>query len=121
MHVILDDNINELVELKGVTMTQFPINTNDANIGHKVQGMSKDKLIVVSWCFIPDWVYIVLSCVRTLNELFLLKQLPANCLEKFQVPRDLQAFEQRICNLESQVIVTCRRNMTALEQRDNIE
>ena len=103
----------------GVTMTQLPINMNDATTGHKLQGMSKDKLIVVSWSFIPNWIYVVLSRVRTLKGLFLLKPLPANCLEKFRVPRDLQAFERRMRNLESQVISTRERNMAEL--RNNVE
>ncbi len=82
MHVTLDDSVNEQAELKGVSMTQLPININNATTGYRFQGMSKDKLIVVSWSFIPNWIYIVLSCVRTLKGLFLLQPLPANCLEK---------------------------------------
>ena len=35
-------------ELKYDMMTQLPVNMNDATTGHKLQGMSKDKLIVVS-------------------------------------------------------------------------
>ncbi len=100
-------------------MTQLPINMNDATTGHKLQGMSKDKLIVVSWSFIPNWIYVVLSRVRTLKELFILKPLPANCLEKFRVPCDLQAFERRMRDLESQVITTRERNMGELT--NNVE
>ena len=104
-----------------MTQTQLPINMNGATTGHKLQGMSKDKLIVVSWSFVPNWIYVVLSRVRTLKGLFLLKPLPENCLDKFQVPRDLQAFEQRMRDLERQVIATRGRNMASLEQRDSIE
>ena len=121
MHVTLDDNVNEMVELKGVAMTQLSINMNDATTGHKLQDMPKDKSTLVSCCFIPNWIYVVLSRASTLKGLFLLKPLQANCLEKFRVPRDLQAFERGMHNLESKVIATCRRNMTSLEQRDNIE
>ena len=119
VNVTLDDSVTYRTELSGVTMTQLPINMNDATTGHKLQGMSKDKLIVVSWSFIPNWIYVVLSRVRTLKGLFLLKPLPANCLEKFRVPRDLQAFERRMRNLESQVISTRERNMAEL--RNNVE
>ncbi len=120
--VTLDDNMNENTELKGVTMTQLPINMNDATTGHKLQGMSKDKLIVVSWTFIPNFIYVVLSRVRALKDLFLLKSLPDNCPDKFQVPRDLQVFERRMRELETQVISEYKRKMGALEQRDdNIE
>ena len=30
-------------------MTQLPINVNDATTGHKLQGMSKDIVIITSW------------------------------------------------------------------------
>ena len=35
--------------LKGVSFTQLPVNMNDATTVHKLQGISKDKLIVVSY------------------------------------------------------------------------
>ena len=31
------------------TMIQLPINLNDATTGHKLQGMSKDVVIITSW------------------------------------------------------------------------
>ena len=40
---------------------QFPLNTNDATTGHKLQGMSKDQLILVtSWdgkSKWPNWAF----------------------------------------------------------------
>ena len=70
VHVTLDDAVSEQKVLKAVSMTQLPINMNDATTGHKLQGMSKDKLIVESWSFISNWIYVVLSRVRTLECLF---------------------------------------------------
>ena len=67
MHVTLNDAVSERTELKGVSLTQLPINMNDATTGHKLQGMLKDKLIIVSWSFIPNWIYVVFSCVHTLK------------------------------------------------------
>ena len=84
-----------------------------------MQGMSKDKLIITSWSFIPNWIYVVLSRVRTLKGLYLLKPLPKNCLEKFQVPRDLKAFEQRMRDLERLVIEARQRNMEELEHDES--
>ena len=110
--VKLDDNVNENTIFKGVSMTQLPINMNDATTGHKLQGMSKDKLIVVSWSFIPNWVCVVLSRVRTLRGLFLLKPLPSDCLDKFAVPRELQAFERRMNRLQDAVIEARKNAMT---------
>ena len=101
----------------------MPINMN-ATTGHKLQGMSKDKLIIVSWSFIPNWIYVVLSRVRTLKGLFLLRPLPTDCLDRFQVPRELQAFERRMQALELNVLQARERDMTALEQSsdyDNVD
>ncbi|KAL7527853.1 hypothetical protein ACHAXR_004496 [Thalassiosira sp. AJA248-18] len=115
VQVTLDDSVSERRELKGVGITQVPINMNDATTGHKLQGMSKDKLIIVDWTFVTNWIYVVLSRVRTLNGLFLLKPLPPNCLDKFQVPRELQAFERRMKSLERAVLELRERRMAALE------
>jgi hypothetical protein len=40
-------------------MKQIPANSNDAATGHKLQGMSKDAIIVLSW----PTSSVVLSCV----------------------------------------------------------
>ena len=119
VQVSLDDAVSERVILKGVSVTQIPINMNDATTGHKLQGMSKDKLIVVSWSYISNWIYVVLSRVRTLKGLFMLKPLPIDCMDKFQVPRELQAFELRMRDLERVVIEARERNMAALDVNIN--
>lgn len=90
--------------IKNVKITQIPINMNDATTGHKLQGMSKDKLIVTSWSFMSNWVYVVLSRVRTLNGLYLLKPLPEDSLDKFRVPTELREFEDRMRAIQVQVI-----------------
>ena len=99
-------------------MTQLPINMNDGTTGHKLQGMSKDSLIIVSWSWKPNWIYVVLSRVRTLKGLFLLKPLPTDCLHKFEVPLDLQAFERRMKNLERHVLNERKQKMTQLALSD---
>ena len=98
--VTLDDNISVPRKLTGVSMFQLSLNMNDATTGHKLQGMSKDELVVGAWSFLPNWIYVVLSRVRTLKGLFLLKPLPLDCLEKLAVPRELQQFEKRMRELE---------------------
>jgi hypothetical protein len=65
-----------IITIGGVSITQFPVNSNIATTGHKLQGMSKDFLIVHSWNYtFPNWVYVVLSRVRSLNGLFLCEKL----------------------------------------------
>ena len=49
---------------------------NIATTGHKLQGISKDNEIVVNWFYgVKNWVYVVLSRVRTLSGLYLFKPL----------------------------------------------
>jgi hypothetical protein len=62
-------------------MTMFPVNINTSSTGHKLEGRSKDMVIVSSWpklknniCF-RNWEYIVLSRVRTLKGLFLFQPI----------------------------------------------
>ena len=39
------------LRLGNVKITQIPVNSNIATTGHKLQGMSKDTLIVNSWSY----------------------------------------------------------------------
>ena len=60
-------------------MRQLGALVNIATTGHKLQGMSMDYIIVVSWFYtVKNWVYVVLSRVRKLSGLFLFKPLDFN-------------------------------------------
>jgi hypothetical protein len=62
-------------------MKQIPADINDATTGHKLQGMSKNVIIVASWptkSMFKNWEYVVLSCVRTLAGLYLVKPIDIN-------------------------------------------
>ena len=56
-------------------MTQIPIKSSDAITGHKLQGLTKDHIIVYSWNKSTSWIYIVLSRVRKLSGLNLVRGL----------------------------------------------
>ena len=59
-------------------MNQFPVNCNDATTGHKLQGMSKDVMIITSWPsggLFKNWEYVVLSRVRTRDGLYLFEPI----------------------------------------------
>jgi hypothetical protein len=59
-------------------MKQIPANTNDATTGYKIQGMSKDVIIVASWptaSMFRNWEYVVLSRVQTLSGRYLFKPI----------------------------------------------
>ena len=77
-------------------MTQFPINLNDATTGHKLQGMSKDVLIITSWpkgglyALFKNWEYVVLSRVRTIDGLYLFE--PIDLEKSFKPSKEYQRF-----------------------------
>ncbi len=60
-------------------MNQIPGNSNDATTGHKLQGLSKDVIILSSWLpgglslMFKNWEYDVLSRVHTLAGLYLVE------------------------------------------------
>ena len=74
---------------------QLTINLNDATTAHKLQGVTKKKLIVNSSTDSHGWVYTVLSWVRTRDGLFLNKPLLFKS-ESFKLPSGLLAFDHRI-------------------------
>ena len=58
---------------------QFPINNDLATTGHKLQGMTKQYLIVSQLNYsTPNWIYVVLSRVTSLDGLFLLQPIKEN-------------------------------------------
>jgi hypothetical protein len=81
-----------------VAMVQFPLNLNDATTAHKLQGSSKDMLIVNDWFYSHGWVYTVLSRVRTLKGLFLMKPLAFE-KQRFEIPMELVFFDMRMKQL----------------------
>ncbi|KAL7525569.1 hypothetical protein ACHAWF_001422 [Thalassiosira exigua] len=91
------------IRVGNVRITQIPVNSNIATTRHTLQGMSKDTLIVNSWSYgFENWIYVVLSRVRTLSGLFLCKPLDLNC--PFKVPEILLKFEQPMKALEQRVM-----------------
>ena len=54
--------------------TQIPVNSSDAITGHKLQGLTKDSLVVYEWDSDTCWIYVVLSRVRTLG-LYLIRPI----------------------------------------------
>ena len=82
-----------------VTVRQLPIILNDATTGHKLQGMSKNQIVVQAWDYRNyGWLYTVLSRVRTLSGLYLCERLD---YRKYQNScrknaGDLQQFDERM-------------------------
>ena len=93
------------VKLGKVKLTQLPVNYNIVTTGHKLQGMSKDSLVVNSCeCNFKNWVYIVLSRVRTKAGLMLNCKLDLH--KCFKVPEKLLGFEIRMKEGEEKYLKT---------------
>lgn len=101
------------IKVGNVRVSQIPVNSNIATTGHKLQGMSKDSLIVNSWAYgFSNWVYVVLSRVRTLSGLFLNKPLDLD--KDFEVPQNLVQFENRMQAREAHFLQTRQLQMNTL-------
>ena len=84
---------------------QLMVNSSDAITGHKLQGLTKDNLIVYSWDKSTNWIYVVLSLVRTLSRLFLVWQLKLSDIKPLS--RDYLSFLERIRILEQHDVYRC--------------
>lgn len=105
-------------KVNNVQFTQIPLNMNDATTAHKLQGSSKDKLIATSWTKkFANYVYVVLSRVRTLSGLYLLQPLDVDDEEVGRVPRELLQHERKLRQLEQSVLEERRKHMNELKQQ----
>ena len=81
----------ESVHMKGV---QLPLLLNNATTGHKLQGSGVDTLFIHGWSKVTNWVYVMLSRVKTQAGLFCRKPLLYDKSE-FKVPEALQQLMQK--------------------------
>jgi hypothetical protein len=68
---------------------QFPLLVNSATTGHKLQGQSKQDLVISVWSKALNWNYVALSRVRTRSGLYLVSPLPYKA--DFSIPEDLDS------------------------------
>ena len=80
-------NERELLQMKA---TQLPVLINNVTTGHKLQGSGVDSLFVHNWSYVTNWVYVMLSRVKTRAGLFCRKELSKD-LQKYAVPQALQS------------------------------
>ena len=96
-------NMAESKEKIFCDITQFPVNLNDASTVHKLQGLSKDVIIITSWANRWDnWEYTILSRVRTRKGLFLLKDIDME--KSFAPPKMLQSYMKKIKDMEKKML-----------------
>jgi len=70
---------------QSIYMTQIPLIRNLATTGHKLQGQTKEAIIVSDYYYGSNWVYVVLSRVTTRAGLFLRKPINKNKLASTNV------------------------------------
>ena len=75
--------------------TQLPVLINNATTCHKLQGCGVHNLFVHSWLHRNNWVYVMLSRVKTLKGLFLRLRL-SNDISKYRPPQSYLCFMQRM-------------------------
>ncbi len=69
----------DFIKLSKCKILQFPLNNDLATTGHKLQGMTKKIMIVSQFNYsCPNWIYVVLSRVTTLDGLYLLQPIKAS-------------------------------------------
>ena len=93
-------------------MTQLPVNLNDATTGHKLQGSSKDCIIITSWpkgALFKNWEYTVLSRVRKMKGLYLLK--PIDLQKSFKPSSELKGYLTRARRKEAAFLQNRETNM----------
>jgi hypothetical protein len=99
-------------------MTQFPVNISEATTGHKLQGMSKDVVIITSWPkggWFKNWEYTVLSRVRTLKGLYLFEAIDMD--KSFKPSDELKAYLKRAKNKEKQTLLKQKCCMAELARK----
>ena len=99
-------------------MKQIQINSNDATTGHKLQGISKDLIIVSSWptgglaAMFKNWEYVVLSRVRTISGLFLIK--PIDMDKSFKPSEELKKYMEYARQTEASILEKRKRAIAQL-------
>ncbi len=95
-------------------MKQIPANKNDATTGHKLQGISKDVIIITSWptgglaAMFKNWENVVLSRVQTLSGIYLIQ--PINMEKSFKPSEELKRYmdyarQKEVIMLEEQKLL----------------
>ena len=92
--------------------TQIPVNSSDAITGHKLQGLTKDSLVVYEWDSDTCWIYVVLSRVRTLKGLYLIRPIRRSDIKPARREYlDFMVRMETLANLEVERFRTFHRRM----------
>ena len=73
---------------------QFPLNCANARTIHKLQGRSLNAVVITTWDYTDNWIYVALSRVRTLSGLFL--RLPLQQTKCRPMSVEVRTFMERL-------------------------
>ncbi len=99
-------------------MNQISANLNDTTTGHKLQGLSKDIVIVSSWPtgglskVFKNWEYVVLSRAHTLLGLYLIE--PIDMDKSFNSSPELRSYIEKARKKEKQILEECQIAMSQI-------
>ena len=88
-----------------IKFEQFPINVANARTVHKLQGRSIEKLVISSWDYTGNWIYVFLSRCSTLDGIFIRNKLKKTramsekCIEFHDLFRKNKSPKQEIENI----------------------
>ena len=80
------------VKMRGL---QFPLISNSATTGHKLQGCTLDNILVNDWYYQQNWAYVVLSRVREMKGLYMRQKLSYK-LEKYAMCKKMKNMLARL-------------------------
>jgi hypothetical protein len=89
-------------------MKQIPANSNDATTGHKLHGMSKDVILIMSWptveltAMFKNWEFVVLSRVCILSGLYLVE--PIDMEKLFKPSSELKKYIENVKQKETSLL-----------------
>ena len=112
--------VSSLQTTINLQMTLLPVNISTAATGHKLQGRSKDSIIITSWpnftnnVVFANWEYVVLSRVRTLDGLYLFK--PIDTAKSFAPSEELRKFIKRARTYEKQLLKSRKRAIKRFDE-----
>ena len=81
-----------------ISLFQVPLIANNATTGHKLQGQTKQNLVISVWSKRKNWNYVALSRVRTREGLYLVQ--PLSHFEDFSVSHELRAMLEELRDLQ---------------------
>ena len=91
------------VQHRKMKATQIPILLNNATTGHKLQGSGVEELFVHNWSYVTNWVYVMLSRVKTMAGLYARNYLNPD-LSKYALKPAYVNMVKKLCKKKPETI-----------------